>query len=528
MKQFTSHYKKIKYKFYTTSLVCVGIWTILFFPNIKKIDMSGDNVYVVRLNGEEVGVVSDKNDAKSALRKARKKLAGDGDELVMAKSKLSFTGKHAVWQAVDDEKELSSKMLDVLNRNKKSTLQRCFTIKINEFSINVASMEDVQTILEAAMSKYDSDKKFAPELVTDPDREVNVLTAKINTTEIIKKREEQANSLFPKAGVALALENPEFEGETDFKSMDFSDYELGIQDMKFGDKVEIVEAYLPTYEISDTKTAIESVTKDQEKNQIYEVRSGDTLGAIAMKYNLSLKDLIAMNESLENENSMIRVGDELTVTVPQPELSIIHTELQCYEEDYDEKTKYVDNDSWFTNKSVVVQEKQTGHHRVVNLNTYQNDSKIENETIKEEVTKKAIPLIVERGTLVPPTYIKPISGGRLSSGFGRRNRPTRGASSFHKGIDWATPVGTAVMASSGGTVARAGWASGYGYCIYINHSDGKQTRYGHLSRVLVSVGQRVRQGEKIALSGNTGVSTGAHLHFEILVNGTQVNPFSIL
>ena len=130
---------------------------------------------------------------------------------------------------------------------------------------------------------------------------------------------------------------------------------------------------------------------------------------------------------------------------------------------------------------------------------------------------------MERGTKIPPTYIKPISGGRLTSNFGRRNRPTRGASSYHKGVDWATPTGTAVYASCGGTVAR-----GYGYVVYINHPDGRQTRYGHLSKVLVSAGQTVSQGQKIALSGNTGVSTGPHLHFEILINGSQVNPLKYL
>ena len=90
------------------------------------------------------------------------------------------------------------------------------------------------------------------------------------------------------------------------------------------------------------------------------------------------------------------------------------------------------------------------------------------------------------------------------------------------------PIGTAVMASSGGTVTRAGWGSGYGYVVYIQHADGRETRYGHLSKVLVSVGQKVSQGQKIALSGNTGRSTGPHLHFEIRINGQAVNPLNYL
>ena len=150
------------------------------------------------------------------------------------------------------------------------------------------------------------------------------------------------------------------------------------------------------------------------------------------------------------------------------------------------------------------------------------------ENENELINTLAIPKVIMRGTQDPPTYIKPISGGRFSSGFGRRNRPTKGASSYHKGVDWATPVGTAVSASAAGTVTRAGWGSGYGYCVYIKHNDGRETRYGHLSKILVKAGQTVEQGEKIALSGNTGVSTGPHLHFEILVGGSQVNPLDYL
>ena len=141
---------------------------------------------------------------------------------------------------------------------------------------------------------------------------------------------------------------------------------------------------------------------------------------------------------------------------------------------------------------------------------------------------EAVPKIVERGTKTPPTYIKPLSGGRITSRFGRRTSPTRGASSNHKGVDWGVPVGSSIYAASGGTVTRAGWYGGYGYVVFIRHPGGTETRYAHLSRVLVSSGQSVKQGQRIALSGNTGVSTGPHLHFEILINGVAVNPLNYL
>lgn len=256
--------------------------------------------------------------------------------------------------------------------------------------------------------------------------------------------------------------------------------------------------------------------------------SGDTLSGIAIKTNVPLDKLIEMNESLEDENSMIRPDQELIVTVEEPMLAVLRQEEMYYEEDYDADVIYIDNDDWYTTETVVHQQPSAGHRKVVAVVAFENNKKVSEEIIKEEITYVAVPKVVERGTKIPPTYIKPISGGRLTSNFGRRNRPTRGASSYHKGVDWATPTGTAVYASCGGTVARAGWGSGYGYCVYINHPDGRQTRYGHLSKVLVSAGQTVSQGQKIALSGNTGVSTGPHLHFEILINGSQVNPLKYL
>ena len=132
------------------------------------------------------------------------------------------------------------------------------------------------------------------------------------------------------------------------------------------------------------------------------------------------------------------------------------------------------------------------------------------------------PQIIERGTMTPPTYIKPISGGVLTSYFGPRWGRT------HQGVDWGVSTGTTVFASSGGKVVSAGWNGGYGYSVLIQHPDGRQTRYAHLSKITVSAGEYVSQGERIGLSGNTGNSTGPHLHFEIIINGTAVNPLNYL
>ncbi len=518
---------KIKIWYLHSALVIIVVW-ILFMPSIVKFEKGGDNIFTVSLNNIVVGTAASKDEAYEAYRNARRSIASSDGELTLANGDLSIQGDNVLWGTVDSVSSMSRAMTDILAGNKRSTLNRAYSIKINEYSVNLSSIDDVMELLSTALSNFDESNLFDVNLVLDSDREVNVLTPQVQSREEIKKEKEIESTSMPQAGFQAELTQIVNDAKPLAYDRDFSDYELGLMTMDFADKVEIVESYLPDSEITDLAVAIDDVTKDKETNQIYEVQSGDTLGSIALKFGLTVDDLVNMNESLESEKTMIRVQDNLIVTVPEPELSVVYTLQEYYEEDYEAEVQYVPNDSWYTTESKVLQEPSAGHRKVVALVTYTDNSEVSREIQKEEVTYQAVPKIVERGTIVPPTYIKPISGGRLTSGFGKRSRPTKGASTYHKGVDWATPVGTSVVASSSGTVTRAGWGSGYGYCVYIRHPDGRETRYGHLSKVLVSVGQSVSQGQRIALSGNTGVSTGPHLHFEILVGGSQVNPLNYL
>lgn len=522
MKRVTRFYREINAVKIKTSYLIMLI-ALLFFPSFHKIEHSGDNMYKVFLNGKEVGTSDSESEAKECLKEARKSLLRETDGMVFVDTNLTFEGDELVIGKVDSKEDLTNNMKAVLQSDKLADRSSSYMIKINQFTINIRNEEEVRQVLQAALDKYDSAREFQVELVTDPNRELNVLTTKItNSTD----RHKEATAL-PLAGIDKAFYEIDENSEMSIQAT-FDDYDYGMVDLYYDNEIEVIEAYLPESALSDVATATEILTRDQEKNTIYEVQPGDTLSEIAIDVNIPLDQIIAMNEMLENENSTIRVGDELIITVPEPELSVGRQEEIYYEENYDAPVEYIYNDDWYTNESKVRQQPSAGHRNVAAIVTYHNNNVEETEILKEEVTIAPVARVVEVGTKAPPTYIKPISGGRLSSQFGRRSAPKKGASTYHKGIDWATPTGTAVMASSAGTVARAGWGSGYGYVVYINHADGKQTRYGHLSKVLVSVGQHVNQGQKIALSGNTGVSTGPHIHFEILVNGVQVNPFTYL
>ncbi|HVV28391.1 MAG TPA: M23 family metallopeptidase [Rhizomicrobium sp.] len=123
----------------------------------------------------------------------------------------------------------------------------------------------------------------------------------------------------------------------------------------------------------------------------------------------------------------------------------------------------------------------------------------------------------------------PVDGARISSGFGSRFHPILGYTRMHKGVDFAVPTGTPVMAAGAGTIKFMGRASGYGNFVLINHGNNYATAYGHLSRFAPGMrqGARVRQGQVFAYSGMTGMATGPHLHYEIRINGSQVNPLTV-
>lgn len=117
--------------------------------------------------------------------------------------------------------------------------------------------------------------------------------------------------------------------------------------------------------------------------------------------------------------------------------------------------------------------------------------------------------------------------GHLTSGFGERFHPILGYERFHAGVDLGAAAGTPIVAAADGKVVSAGWAGGYGRAVEIAHAGGLETKYGHMSRIAAYPGEIVNRGEVIGYVGSTGLSTGPHLHFEVMKNGKPVNPLSV-
>jgi murein DD-endopeptidase MepM/ murein hydrolase activator NlpD len=134
---------------------------------------------------------------------------------------------------------------------------------------------------------------------------------------------------------------------------------------------------------------------------------------------------------------------------------------------------------------------------------------------------------LQEGVIAIPS-IKPVNNVTINSGFGVRSDPFRGGAAMHSGVDIPGPIGTPIYATADGVVDRAGWVGGYGNMVELGHGRGIQTRYGHLSSIMVSAGTRVKRGQLVGLMGSTGRSTGSHLHYEVRLDGTAVNPMPFL
>ena len=222
-------------------------------------------------------------------------------------------------------------------------------------------------------------------------------------------------------------------------------------------------------------------------------------------------------------------GDKIEIDRKVEPITVEMTEDGTMSEVIEYKTIEKKTKEMYRGDREVTQKGVNGRQIITGTVVYQNGKEVKRDIREKEVLKKSVDKIVLVGTNDKPKwyptghYIIPVKNEVITSYFGSR------WGRIHGGLDFGMPIGTPIYASDGGTVTRASYFAGYGLCVEVTHNNGTFTRYGHCSAVKCKVGDKVAQGQKIALVGNTGNSTGPHLHFEIHPHGGEyVDPYPYL
>jgi murein DD-endopeptidase MepM/ murein hydrolase activator NlpD len=296
--------------------------------------------------------------------------------------------------------------------------------------------------------------------------------------------------------------------------------------------VEDVEVY-PVEVPSNTQFDVESIRAElsslKVERAVYTVKQGDTFNAIAYSLDMDPNDLSVLNpDVIVNQ---LWVDQELVIQQEVPRLSVRVLTSETYEEVIPSPVEYIETADLYVGETKIQQQGEDGLARINAQVTYVNNVELDREILQSETIKDATTTYTYTGTTPRPVtasngyFIWPVRG-TITSNFGGRN--LWGSYDFHLGLDIAVPYGTGIKAADGGTVIKAGWSGSYGNLVAIRHDNGIVTYYGHNSSLLVSVGDKVYQGQIIARAGSTGNSSGNHCHFEVRVNNTSVNPRNYL
>ncbi|OXM88016.1 hypothetical protein CF651_02675 [Paenibacillus rigui] len=293
---------------------------------------------------------------------------------------------------------------------------------------------------------------------------------------------------------------------------------------EFTQNIELAPVALNAGQISGNEELLDKIEAGAAQPIRYQVQKGDCLSCIAHKFHVTQQTIYELNPSLKG--TLIRAGDELILSEIQPLLTVKTVQKRTETKEIPFDTQYVDEPELKEGTKQVMTLGENGLKQTTYLTTRMNGKWVEEQAENETIVRPAVQALVKRGTKVIPgvgtgSFAWPVYQAKLTSEYGKR------WGTFHPGTDMVSEQ-SAILAADRGKVIFAGWKSGYGNCIIIDHQNGYSTLYGHMSQILVSDKEAVEKGEKIGIMGRTGNATGVHLHFEVRVGERQENPLRFL
>ena len=475
LQSFKSPFKKVQ-KVFIITLMLMGLTINLAFAN-EEDNESLLTIFHVYSEGEYVGVISDEAKIEELKDKELEKVAAEFDKLpLVIGTDLSVIPERVFTAATDDS--------IVLEKIRKMLFVEAEAVGV--------TIDEEPAFFVNDMATYDEViRKLKLQSVTEKDlNEFEARTASSAPITPLKKDETR-------------IVNIVMSGE-----------------------LQAVDGKTSPEKVRNAEEAIALLNKGTLEEKKYKVNSGDVLGKIAMAHSMTTNELVGLNPGIK-VNSILRLGDELNVTAIEPYIEV-EVQYETKKRKAIKQENVIKKDSsLFKGEKKVTQKGSDGEKEVTELVRKRNGQVVGRSISEEKVITEAVNKVTVVGTKVIPsrgsgTFIWPASGGYVSSKMGTRWGRT------HQGIDIARPSSYEIVAADNGVVTTAGSHSTYGNRVVITHNNGYETLYAHLSSIDVKVGQTVPQGTKIGVMGSTGRSTGVHLHFEVLKNGSNINPMSML
>ncbi|MCU6711024.1 peptidoglycan DD-metalloendopeptidase family protein [Paenibacillus sp. J5C_2022] len=448
------------------------------------------DIYHVYMNGEKVGTVGNPEEVEKLVALETEELtqANPGKRMVLDTGAITYEDERVFKGVPETDSTLTA-------------LEQRFTshavgveVKVDGKVIGVVNdQQTADNILARVQSKY------APELVNEE--------KELKTVKTLSHKSSGGAAADAAAKEEVQMSQPGVQ----------------VTEVSFVEDVAIDEVDIDPAKISSADDIYKLIVEGSTKPTKYVVQAGDCIGCIAQKFDISPQVIYENNSWIEGDR--ITVGDELDLTVIQPEVTVRTVEKVVEHEAISAPVEIVKNDEMRVGESKTITEGVDGTQSLTYLIEKQNGYVVSEELIDKVVIQEPVTAVVEKGTMVvlgegTGRFAIPVSGYRITSKFGKR------WGRMHNGIDM---IGNkTIMAADSGVVEFVGRKQGLGNAIIIDHKNGFKTVYGHLSSFKVSKGDKVEKGDAIGIMGNTGNSTGTHLHFEIHKNGVLQNPLKYL
>ncbi|MFC3845491.1 peptidoglycan DD-metalloendopeptidase family protein [Paenibacillus sp. GCM10012304] len=452
----------------------VALTGAITFAGHQYVQANMVNVYHVMLNGKEIGVVSDNKliDEYKQQRPEEVQKNFPDVHVVLKTNGVTYTPEKAYNPVTED-----SAVIATLN---KALVPQPVGVELKVDGNTIAIVKDQQTadqILEQVSAPFTPKAKE---------------TAKVS---------------------ALSAS----QGE------DISTAPSELEKVEFVQKVDKVEVPIDPEDLAKPEDVVKKLTTGDVTPAKYTVVEGDCVSCIAKKLGITKQFIYDKNPGLQDDK--LKIGNQLDVTVLKPKLSVKTTEKIVKNQEIQYDTEYVQDDS---QRVGVVQPISPGKNglKKVTIQVTKVDGLMTNEQlVDEEIIDKPVTAKVKKGTKVVKgegtgKFAWPVISPSISSTFGVR------WGKLHKGIDITGNKN--IMAADNGKVTETGYKSDYGNYVIINHLNGYETLYGHMSKIIATEGSIVEKGDVIGIMGSTGDSTGVHLHFEVHKSGSLENPLKYL